>query len=267
MLKLLNVALVLAASMTGVLGMTQVKADTLSGAQWGFGSVVAVNPDSTDFFRATTFGVRSVSGPGGFAQVQSAATPVPAITSTATSTASGFSSAAQGNLFYSVEVAGPGGFVPINLNITAYGSLLSMAGPPFGSFSQARLYVNGETILDVNSDQGNNNGAFTVSMTIPVLANNRISVQMIAYALTQAASVSATTFLDPYFFLDPSLVSAGYSILTSAGIGNSLASAIPLPAAFPLLTTGLGMMSLLGWRRKRKNAAALAAACSKHLGV
>jgi hypothetical protein len=34
----------------------------------------------------------------------------------------------------------------------------------------------------------------------------------------------------------------------------------PLPAALPLFATGLGAMGLLGWRRKRKNAAAIAAA-------
>ena len=34
----------------------------------------------------------------------------------------------------------------------------------------------------------------------------------------------------------------------------------PLPAALPLFASGLGAMGLLGWRRKRKNAAALAAA-------
>jgi len=36
------------------------------------------------------------------------------------------------------------------------------------------------------------------------------------------------------------------------------ASATPLPAALPLFGTGLGVMGLLGWRRKRKNVAALA---------
>jgi hypothetical protein len=35
---------------------------------------------------------------------------------------------------------------------------------------------------------------------------------------------------------------------------------VPLPAAFPLFATGLGAMGLFGWRTKRKNAAALAAA-------
>jgi hypothetical protein len=40
--------------------------------------------------------------------------------------------------------------------------------------------------------------------------------------------------------------------------GGQLAT--PLPATFPLFATGLGAMGLLGWRRKRKDAAALAAA-------
>ena len=37
-------------------------------------------------------------------------------------------------------------------------------------------------------------------------------------------------------------------------------SATPLPAAFPLFATGLGAMGLLGWRKKRKNVAAVAGA-------
>ena len=42
--------------------------------------------------------------------------------------------------------------------------------------------------------------------------------------------------------------------------GGVEVSATPLPAALPLFATGLGAMGLLGWRRKRKNAAAIAAA-------
>ena len=42
--------------------------------------------------------------------------------------------------------------------------------------------------------------------------------------------------------------------------GFTVGTPTPLPAALPLFATGLGAMGLLGWRRKRKNAAALAAA-------
>jgi hypothetical protein len=55
------------------------------------------------------------------------------------------------------------------------------------------------------------------------------------------------------------------SILTSEGAGPAFAvftevTTTPLPAALPLFAIGLGAMGLLGWCRKRKNAAALAAA-------
>jgi hypothetical protein len=50
-----------------------------------------------------------------------------------------------------------------------------------------------------------------------------------------------------------------YAYNDSAGSFNDVASTTPLPAALPLFATGLGAMGLFGWRRKRKNAALLAA--------
>jgi hypothetical protein len=47
----------------------------------------------------------------------------------------------------------------------------------------------------------------------------------------------------------------------SSGSGVFLSAvATPVPAALPLFSTGLGAMGLFGWRRKRKNIAAIAAA-------
>jgi hypothetical protein len=37
-------------------------------------------------------------------------------------------------------------------------------------------------------------------------------------------------------------------------------AATPLPAALPLFATGVGALGLFGWRRKRKNAAAIVSA-------
>jgi hypothetical protein len=41
---------------------------------------------------------------------------------------------------------------------------------------------------------------------------------------------------------------------------GSVPAATPLPAALPLFGTALGIMGLLGWRRKRKNVSAIAVA-------
>ncbi len=44
------------------------------------------------------------------------------------------------------------------------------------------------------------------------------------------------------------------------GLWTTSLTSTPLPAALPLFAGGLGVMGLLGWRRKRKNAAAVATA-------
>ena len=46
---------------------------------------------------------------------------------------------------------------------------------------------------------------------------------------------------------------------TETDIQLAAISSTPLPAALPLFASGLGALGLLGWRRKRKNVAALAA--------
>jgi hypothetical protein len=43
---------------------------------------------------------------------------------------------------------------------------------------------------------------------------------------------------------------------TSVLLANIDVPSVPLPAALPLFATGLGALGLLGWRRKRKIAAA-----------
>jgi hypothetical protein len=48
--------------------------------------------------------------------------------------------------------------------------------------------------------------------------------------------------------------------VTTFSASLATVSATPLPAALPLFASGLGAMGLFGWRRKRKNASAIAAA-------
>jgi hypothetical protein len=66
--------------------------------------------------------------------------------------------------------------------------------------------------------------------------------------------------VDPTFSIDPSDPNAGnVQLVFSDGIINSGddVTTTPLPATLPLLATGFAGLGLLGWRRKRKNAAAL----------
>jgi hypothetical protein len=55
----------------------------------------------------------------------------------------------------------------------------------------------------------------------------------------------------------PGLLHGGISPPLDIQFGT--AAVTPLPAALPLFATGLGAMGLFGWRRKRKNTAAIAA--------
>jgi hypothetical protein len=257
MSKFLSVALLAGASAIAAFVPSQAEATSL--AFWG-GSFAIINGlggfNEANFTGTATFGNQSVSSADGSASVQSTPTPLPAITSTATTGATASASEALGDLNYFVQVFAPGGIVvPTSVNVTANGSLFSV----IGATSTDVLNVNGAKIVNATSIGGNNNVAFTTSATISSVFTNRdFLVEMSVFALAQGPSMTATTFLDPYFFLDQNLVDLGYSIITSPGIGNSLASATPLPAALPLFATGLGSLGLLGWRRKKK-ATALAA--------
>jgi hypothetical protein len=70
--------------------------------------------------------------------------------------------------------------------------------------------------------------------------------EVVMYASVYAAlGVQGSAFVDPNF-----IVPAGYSVLTSAGIGNGTLAATPIPAALPLFASALGGLGLFGWRRK-----------------
>jgi hypothetical protein len=68
-------------------------------------------------------------------------------------------------------------------------------------------------------------------------------------------ATGAATDLVFHFRSDPNFLHFDDVSVDQVTVG----AATPLPAALPLFATGLGALGLLGWRRKRKNAAALAA--------
>ena len=68
-----------------------------------------------------------------------------------------------------------------------------------------------------------------------------------------------TTFSGPdniiWFFMDdyvtsPTHIEGGSGYIESISI--TVPNSVPLPGALPLFATGLGVLGLLGWRRKRK---------------
>jgi hypothetical protein len=63
-----------------------------------------------------------------------------------------------------------------------------------------------------------------------------------------------------YAVTNPSYPFAYFVDLSGSLVTSTPPPTTPLPAALPLFATGLGALGLLGWRRKRKNTAALAAA-------
>jgi hypothetical protein len=75
----------------------------------------------------------------------------------------------------------------------------------------------------------------------------------ISHGVQAGISMQAALEPSPYSF------AAAYSQSAYAGSGGVWSegspAVTPLPAALPLFATGLGVMGLLGWRRKRKAAA------------
>jgi hypothetical protein len=79
------------------------------------------------------------------------------------------------------------------------------------------------------------------------------SIKISSPADTLIYQVSGLTYL----FENP----AGHNLQSGTySVSAPSVSTTPLPAALPLFATGLGALALLRWRRKQKNAAAIAAA-------
>jgi hypothetical protein len=144
-----------------------------------------------------------------------------------------------------------------------------------GTFGTGSIVLNSlEFIAGVNAivpQVYNNVFSFTESLTLSDGAGTAFTVPFnlsISYSDTLTI-VAGTTFS----FMDGGslwqIVVDGLTLGPNPG-GTMLANLtaqvtdppgpVPLPAALPLFVSGLGAMRLLGWWRKRKNAAAIAAA-------
>jgi hypothetical protein len=83
------------------------------------------------------------------------------------------------------------------------------------------------------------------------------------YGYTSETPISVSATYDNATFASLGVTPGTYVWTWGTGPDQSFTleiGATPLPAALPLFVTGLGALGLLGWRRKRKSAAAIAAA-------
>jgi len=73
-----------------------------------------------------------------------------------------------------------------------------------------------------------------------------------AGGFTGTVDESASAFIDPYIYVDPSFPNAAlYSVIVSPGVTNALPGSAPEPATLPLLGCAIGTLSLLRRRYAR----------------
>jgi hypothetical protein len=182
--------------------------------------------------------------------------------------------AAGSTLTYYIRFNGAPGNV--NVNLRAEGGSFAFGENAADSYGHnqasasvfiARYYDNGGTDPDlltlvtssnaVGAPPANPSQGFSYTNTLSFVANAVYRVLLQANAESWADENApndgrlSSAYADPVFTAPD-----GYTFEASAGIGNGLVATTPIPAALPLFASALGGLGLLGWRRKRRAAAA-----------
>lgn len=174
---------------------------------------------------------------------------IPQVSASALANA-GATADAKSGLTYFVAFSGSDGTIPVN--IQASGDVNSTGGRAFLQLTLEKV-GNGNVFVETFDITGGSQ-LLSLNHTYMLEANLLYRVIMDTEAFSLGSGGAASVHLDPFF-----AAPAGYSVLTSDSIGNaSPVAATPIPAALPLFASGLGVMGLLGWRRKRKTALAAA---------
>jgi hypothetical protein len=128
-------------------------------------------------------------------------------------------------------------------------TLTTASGPGDASVNVVDAGSNSAVYWDV--------GSSATLGTYTTFAGNILADQSIALQTDATIGCGRAIALNAAVTMDTNTIS---NDCTSSGFSGGPNGITPIPAALPLFAGGLGALGLLGWCRKRKNAAALAAA-------
>jgi hypothetical protein len=156
-------------------------------------------------------------------------------------------------LQYYLQVVGPSPGTPLKL---LYTSDYTLAGAPTNQINVTAV-VNGVE-QQATCAGGCVSGVFSGSTD--VRSGRIISTTIGAVAFSQNGGPVGIADIDPYFYLTPAEVAAGYSLVfsqfigdASPGSGSGSGSGVPEPATLALFGTGLAGAAAM--RRRKKKAA------------
>ena len=173
------------------------------------------------------------------------------------------------SITYGLILHGPGTLTPIDIFANGAVGVTPPSAADVGTISASvsfNISLGNNVLFSDGAGAASINGtpllsSFSDNPRFMFLSNNteytvQISETIVAGMINHITVVDSNIFawVDPYFTLAPGVANPQlYSFELSPGVGNSPAT--PLPATLPLFASGLGALGLLGWRRKRKNAA------------
>lgn len=131
---------------------------------------------------------------------------------------------------------------------TGSGSLItsSAVGPTTVTSMTGTMLLQAVSLLSVGTFLSNDNQL--VSLIDPELTTSGISFSTASYDF----NIRWSGIIGDLLVIRPT----GPIFGTEYGATFRITSAVPVPAALPLLATGLGALGVIGWRRKRKLAQA-----------
>jgi|SoiMethySBSTD1v2_1073268.scaffolds.fasta_scaffold431006_1 hypothetical protein len=228
-----------------------------------------VLPDASSFLQVTAQGAgpalfgttslsNSVTNGGSSATASITSQPSPLLTGSVSANGTGNQGTVFAQYQYYFSVVGPDAvLVPVIISANAAVSPSVIQNAAFLSLSTSSGA--GELARACQSSVVGNCGgsivpSFSYLATKDILSNSLniigLTLSLIANTNTGNTSETGSGFIDPILTIDPAFARAGeFSLAFSAGVGNT---ATPLPAALPLFGTGLGLMGLVGWWRKRR---------------